>query len=330
MFGDHFYHAVVRKSVAIFGTMFNNISVVRRDATGQPLNQVKVPLAYGPRQKFLARLDSAGNDETMAIKMPRIAFEMVGIDYDTENKTNKYNRISQNADGSTGHTLAKDRISLQTPYNIQMEMSILAKNQDDGLQILEQILPYFQPEYSVTVLPIDGWSDYKQDIPIVLKDVTVADDYEGETSTRRVLIYTLTFEMKMKFYGPSTNTGIIRDIDVNFLDFDDSTFLERMNIYLDPLDSSPGSDYDIVTAIDLSSYPETIILTVADTTGFTVGDVVVGLTSGTGGTVQAIGTDSPDTITVNSLDGYFYAAETLSDTTASPDITTTITSWIEV
>ena len=209
-----------------------------------------------------------------------------------------------------------------------MELNILAKNQDDGLQILEQVLPYFQPEYSVTILPIDGWSTYKQDVPIVLKDISVSDDYEGEFTTRRVLIYTLAFEMKMKFYGPSTNTGVIRDIDINFLNKTDSSLLERMNIYLDPLDSSPSEDYTIITAYDLSAYPESVIITVDDNTGFVVGDNIVGLTSATSGRVTAVGTGSPDTISVNAIDGYFYTTETISVVSSSPAVTAAIESWV--
>jgi hypothetical protein len=162
--------------------------------------------------------------------MPRISFEMIGIDYDAENKTNKYNKLSQT---KALNPMLKDKISLQTPYNIQMELNILAKNQDDGLQIVEQILPYFQPEYSVTILPIDGWSDYKQDVPIILKDISISDDYEGELVTRRVLIYTLAFEMKMKFYGPSGDRGVTRDIDINVKDITDSLILFQSMLLMD-------------------------------------------------------------------------------------------------
>jgi len=216
MFGTHFYHSTTRKAVALFGTIFNNITVARRSGSGEAINTIKVPLAYGPKQKFIARLDTIGEDQkSMAIKLPRMAFQITSLELDTTTKLNRMSAISKNV---AGHPELKDSVKLQTAYNIGMELNILAKNQDDGLQIVEQILPYFQPEYSVTINPITGWTDYKEDIPITLKDVSINDDYEGDMTTRRVLIYTLTFDMKMRYYGPQTQADVITTIDVNFLD----------------------------------------------------------------------------------------------------------------
>ncbi len=155
MFGTHFYHATMRKSVAVFGTMFNNISVIRKDGSGGILNQIKVPLAYGPKQKFLARIDQETMDDaSMALKLPRMGFEITSLEVDLNKKENKLNKITA-AHGTDSYK--RQSIRAQTPYNIGMQLSILAKNQDDGLQILEQIVPYFQPDYSVTIKPIDGW-----------------------------------------------------------------------------------------------------------------------------------------------------------------------------
>tara|TARA_R110000765_G_scaffold179743_1_gene285537 strand:+ start:3646 stop:4380 length:735 start_codon:yes stop_codon:yes gene_type:complete len=217
MFGGHFYHATTRKAVALFGTLFNNISVVRRDGSGEPVNQIKAPLAYGPKQKFIARLDTLGDDQkSMAIKLPRMAFEITSIELDTSTKLNRLSTISKS--DNVDPTI-RESIKLQTTYTLGFELNIMAKNQDDGLQIVEQILPYFQPEYSVTINPIEGWPEYKEDVPVSLKDVSINDEYQGAMTDRRVLIYTLTFEMKMRYYGPETNpAGVITTIDVNFLD----------------------------------------------------------------------------------------------------------------
>ena len=213
MFGSHFYHATMRKSVAVFGTLFNDIKVIRKGASGAVLNQVKVPLAYGPKQKFLARLDQeTGFDAPMAIKLPRMAFEMTSLELDTNIKQQKMNKIVED---HASDVTKKKTISHYTSYNIGMQLNILAKNQDDGLQIVEQILPYFQPEYNVTITPVSGFN-YKQDVSVILGSVAIDDQYEGDFTERRVLIYQLDFTMKMKFFGPTGDSKIIREINIDF------------------------------------------------------------------------------------------------------------------
>lgn len=213
MFGDHFYHATMRKSVAVFGTLFNNLRVIRKAADGSVLNQVRVPLAYGPKQKFLARLDQeTGFDAPMAIKLPRMAFEITGLDIDTTQKLQKRNQI---VESHASDVTKKKTIKHFTSYNIAMSLYIMAKNQDDGLQVVEQILPYFSPEYNVTIRPVDGFN-HKQDVAVVLNSVNIDDQYEGDFVERRVLIYQLDFTMKMKFFGPTGDSKIIREINIDF------------------------------------------------------------------------------------------------------------------
>ena len=213
MFGDHFYHATMRKSVAVFGTLFNNLKVARTAADGSILNQIRVPLAYGPKQKFLARLDQeTGFDAQMAIKLPRMAFEISGVTLDTTQKLAKRNIISET---HASDVTKKKTIKHYTSYDIGMSLYIMAKNQDDGLQIVEQILPYFQPEYNVTIKPVTGF-DYKQDVSVILGSITIDDQYEGDFTERRVLIYQLDFTMKMKFFGPTSDQAIIREVNLDF------------------------------------------------------------------------------------------------------------------
>ena len=220
MFGDHFYHATMRKSVAVFGTLFNNIKVIRKASGGGVLNQVKVPLAYGPKQKFLARLDQeTGIDAPLAIKLPRMAFEITGLELDQTQKLQKRNVISESHGSDVGK---KKTIKHYTSYNIGMSLYIMVKNQDDGLQIVEQILPFFQPEYSVSIKPVDGF-DHKQDVQVILGGVNIDDQYEGGFTERRVLIYQLDFTMKMKFYGPTADVNVIREINVDFHDKENIT-----------------------------------------------------------------------------------------------------------
>ena len=217
MFGDHFYHATMRKSVAVFGTLFNNLKVIRKASDGSVLNQVRVPLAYGPKQKFLARLDQeTGFDAPMAIKLPRMAFEITGLAIDSTQKLQKRNKIAEEHGSDVGK---KKTIKHHTAYNIEMSLYIMAKNQDDGLQVVEQILPYFSPEYNVTITPVSGFS-HKQDVAVILNSVNIDDQYEGDFVERRVLIYQLDFTMKMKFFGPTSDTNIIREINLDFHDQD--------------------------------------------------------------------------------------------------------------
>lgn len=247
MFGDHFYHATMRKSVAVFGTLFNNIKVIRKAADGSVLNQVRVPLAYGPKQKFLARLDQeTGFDAPMAIKLPRMAFEITSLTLDTTQKLAKRNQV---VELHASDVTKKKTVKHFTSYDIGMSLYIMAKNQDDGLQIVEQILPYFSPEYNVTIKPIDGW-DHKQDVAVILGGVQIDDQYEGEFTERRVLIYQLDFTMKMKFYGPTSNTGIIREINIDFNeDSSGANILENMDITIDPNTADEDDNYTVVTTI---------------------------------------------------------------------------------
>jgi hypothetical protein len=252
MFGSHFYHATMRKSVAIFGTLFNNISVIRKSSDGGILNQIKVPLAYGPKQKYLSRIETEQDSDTqMAIKLPRMSFEITSIDQDLNQKLNKSNKIVENHASDVGK---KKTIKQVVSYNISMSLNIMAKNQDDGLQIVEQILPYFQPDYTVTIKPIDSF-DYKQDVPIVLSSVTISDDYEGDFLTRRVLVYTLAFTMKMKFFGPAGDQAVIREINLDYKDIDNllSTWMAE-DLTINPTTADESDNYTVVTSISDNNF----------------------------------------------------------------------------
>ena len=249
MFGDPFYHATMRKSVAVFGTLFNNMKIVRRNSSGNIINTMKVPLAYGPKQKFLSRLDNeTGADANMAIKLPRMAFEISSLALDSAQRLPKKAAVSE---VNTSDVNKKKLIKHYTTYDIGMSLFILAKNQDDGLQIMEQILPYFQPEYTVTIKPIDGWTSLKQDVPIVLTGVSIDDQYEGEYAARRVLTYQLDFTMKMKFYGPASNTGIIREVNIDLNNNVSGTeILEEMDIRVTQTEADADDDYTVTTVVD--------------------------------------------------------------------------------
>lgn len=194
MLGTYSYNEVFRKSVVAFGTLFNNIEIRRKN--GSVIEAMKVPLSYGNQQKWLARIRQIGNltdtKKSTAITLPRMAFEMTTINYDASRKVSPTQTI-RGADGKT--------VYMPVPYNLGFQLSILTKNQDDGLQIVEQILPYFQPFYSITVNIIPELNE-KKDFPVVLNDVSYKDEYEGDYEERRTLIYTLQFTVKTYVYGP--------------------------------------------------------------------------------------------------------------------------------
>ena len=210
MFGDHFYHSTIKRAVSVFGTLFNNISIKRPDG-----EFIKVPLAYGPRQKWIARLQQDadlgldGSTRT-ALSLPRMGFELTSIDYDG---TRKLTKKTQYKKANTDNPLQMQYQYSPAPYNLGFSLSIIVKNTDDGLQVLEQILPYFTPDYTVTIHTVPDMVD-KRDVPIILQSVAQTDEYEGDFQTRQVLRYDLEFIMKNYIYGPVIDSDIIKTAKV--------------------------------------------------------------------------------------------------------------------
>lgn len=252
MFGTYFYNQRIRKSVALFGRLFNNIYVIRKDSAGKVISQVKVPLAYAPRRKFLERIveqPDLDNNSQVAVKLPRMSFEILSYTYDASRQLQKTNSFTRAVDGSI---VRNNRFYAGVPYNITFQLNIYAKNQDDALQVVEQIIPYFNPQYTLTMKPFEGFPTVKEDVPIVLSGVSFTDDYEGQLENRRTIIYTLDFDMKINFYGPVDENGsIIRDINVNLgvIGVDSDYVTSRINIKPDPLDAGPDSDFGFTTVI---------------------------------------------------------------------------------
>lgn len=242
MLGQYFYNQHLRKSVAIFGTLFNNINVVKRDAQGNVLSTVKVPLAYGPKQKFLARLREEPDltAPEVSIRLPRMSFEIVTVTYDTQAKLNKNIKLQ------TPSIHGVNTIYTAAPYNLSMQLNIIGKTQDEVLQITEQILPYFNPEYIVTVKEIPE-INLVRDVPITLQNVTMSDDYEGEFEQRRTLIYTLDFNMKVQFYGPiQKDIGVIKDTTINTRNMNTGKKISTINDQVSPLASNSEDNYQII------------------------------------------------------------------------------------
>ena len=212
MLGQYYYHEILRKTIIAFGTIFNDIHIRHRDGAGKENSDIRVPLAYGPMQKFLARLEQQADlNRAVQITLPRMSFETTNIAYDATRKGG----ITQTFKASDGSKLRK--VFMPVPYNIGFELNILVKLNDDALQIVEQILPYFQPSFNVTIDLVDVIGE-KRDVPIVLDNISFQDDYEGDFATRRALIYTLNFTAKTYLFGPVSDSseGLIKKVQVDY------------------------------------------------------------------------------------------------------------------
>ena len=210
MLGTQFYNEAVRKTVISFGTLFNNIEL-KKIVNGQVMEVEKVPLAYGPKQKFLYRLQGNPVDgRKVAITMPRLYFEMTGIDYDSGRKTPAITKTKAVVNPNSEEAAKEVRTQyVPVPYNISFEVGILCKSQDDGLQILEQILPFFQPSFSMSLKFIPDMDEVR-DVAVVLNSVDFDDDWEDDFSTRRSITYSMQFTCKSYIYGPYTKADVIR------------------------------------------------------------------------------------------------------------------------
>jgi len=219
---EYFYHEILRKTIIAFGTLFNGIEIQHTDGadnTGSVQSIIRVPLAYGPTQKFLARLQQSPDlNKPTQISLPRMSFEFIGLTYDP---TRKVTTTQTFTTSTVGISTQIRKAYMPVPYNMQFELSIYTKLNEDMLQIIEQILPYFQPAYTLTVNLVETLGE-KRDIPVVLENVTMQDDYEGDFSTRRALYYTLRFTAKTYLFGkvPSADDStrdIIKKVSVGYV-----------------------------------------------------------------------------------------------------------------
>ena len=246
MFGEHFYHKKIRNTVIAFGTIFNNVNIKRLDSSGNPLQNIKIPLSYAPKEKFLARLDAqadlTGDDSSVAITLPRMSFEITGYSYDASRKLNKNQKIAvvtTNADTTKLNTQY-----MPVPYDIKFTLNAYVSNSDDGLQIIEQILPYFQPDYTVTMIE-DATMGQKRDIPIILDSVDYEDSYTGSLTSNRRIIYTMTFTAKFYLYGPVTSTSVIKTVQVDqYTDLPDQSPKREQRYTVTPSPASADADDD--------------------------------------------------------------------------------------
>ena len=257
---EYFYNEILRRTIIGFGTLFNSIEIQQENSV------LRIPLAYGPTQKFLARIEQSPDlNKPTAITLPRMSFEFTGLTYDPSRKvTTTQTFIAKDKDDGT----ESRKSFMPVPYNMQFELSIFTKLNDDALQIVEQILPYFQPSYNLTIELVDQIKE-KRDVPIVLESVTMQDDYEGDFSTRRALYYTLRFTAKTYLFGPTSTASkdIIKRATVSFVTGTDTANATRELTYSATARALKSYTNNVITTLAQDITATTKTFEVADATG---------------------------------------------------------------
>lgn len=212
--GQIFYHGAIRKTIIAFGRLFSDIKIERVSPDGQTSQTVAVPLAYAPKEKWIVRIDSdPGLNNHTYTSLPRLSFELTGYQYDSSRKTNKMNKIVCK-DNTSDINPRMASVYAPVPYNIGVNLYILTKTQEDAMQILEQILPTFNPEYTMSINAVPEL-EIVQDIPIILNSVSVQDDYDGKFEERRFVLHTLSFTIKTNIFGYVSDQGVISKVIAN-------------------------------------------------------------------------------------------------------------------
>ena len=284
---EYFYHEILRRTIVSFGSLFNNITIKHNNSSNETVSSIKVPLAYGPTQKFLARLEQVPNlNAPIQMTLPRMSFEFTGLNYDASRKVT----TTQTFVSAVTTDKTKPRKSyMPVPYNMSFELSIMTKLNDDMLQIIEQIIPYFQPGYTISVDLVETIGE-KRDIPVVLEGISMQDDYEGDYSTRRALIYTLRFTAKTYLFGPIADVSkdIINKVSIGFIAGDKTNTPTREISY----SSEPRA---------IQSYTNNVITNL--TSDITSTDTLIEVNSASGISVSSYITIDNEELKVSSISG---------------------------
>ena len=213
LYNEYFYHKTIFKSVATFGTLFNDITVKRKTSNGNTVKELKVPLSYGPRSKFLAKIEGDGNsNKNTAITLPRLSFEMSGFSYDSQRKLNslgvRYNKTETGSEKSMYNPV---------PYNIGFSLNVYVEHFDEGLQIIEQIVPFFSPYLNIPSKLVYDDMGIVDDVPVLLNDVSLEESYEGQFQDKRVIMWNLSFTLKTNIFKPVKESELIRQVETNII-----------------------------------------------------------------------------------------------------------------
>jgi len=312
MLGTYFYHQVLRKTVVAFGTIFNDIRIRHKSSSSVPGGEIRVPLAYGPMQKFLARLEQNPDlNRAVQITLPRMSFEMTNITYDATRKSG----ITQVFKALDDNNKMR-RVYMPVPYNVGFELNILTKLNDDALQIVEQILPYFQPSFNISIDLVDTINE-KRDVPIVLDNISFQDDYEGDFSTRRALIYTLNFSAKTYLFGPIADTpeGLIKKVQVDYAADTSLTAKREVRYTATPEAREDYNDDNTATLREALTKTKTKFA-VNDSTNFAVNNRII-----IGNEIMLV-KEKPDNLTLVVSRGYDGTAKTTHLENTSIDVLT--------
>lgn len=259
---EYFYHEILRKTIIGFGTLFNGITIKHKKNTGEVISLIKVPIAYGPIQKFLARVEQQPNlNSPVQMTLPRMSFEFVGLNYDPTRKvTSTQTFLSPVTSDSTDIRKAY----MPVPYNMDFELSIMTKLDDDMLQIIEQILPYFGPSYTISINLLDLIGE-KRDVPVTLNSISMSDDYEGDYTNRRALIYTLRFTVKNYLFGPisSASDDIIKKVSLGFVSGDTRSTTRDLSYSAEPVATKSYTN-NVVTLLSQDVELDSSIISVSD------------------------------------------------------------------
>ena len=270
MLGQYFYHEILRKTVIGFGTLFNGIEIRHDNDSGGEVSRMKVPLAYGPMQKFLAKIEQQPTIQGRpAITLPRMSFEMTNLNYDPSRKAS----ITQTF--KSGNTDNVKKVFMPVPYNVGFMLSIATKLNDDMLQIMEQILPYFQPGLNITLNLISSINE-KRDIPIILESINMSDDYEGSFDNRRAMITTMQFSAKVYLFGAVADSpdGLIKKVNVDYFTDTNRVTAKRVQRYSATPRATKDYNDDNTNAINKALAAEQTVLSVNSSANFSVDDYI--------------------------------------------------------
>ena len=253
MFGTYFYNESMRRMTIAFGQLFNKIQIKRKDSEGDVVQSIAVPLAYAPKEKFLTRLDQQPNlnEREFSITLPRMSFEISGISYDGSRKLTRVQKYKKVKAGEDGKVMTYNYTPV--PYNISYSLNIFTATAESGLQIVEQILPFFQPDYTVTINAVPSLN-IKRDVPIILNDVNYDDSYSGDFTTRRAVIYTLNFTAKTYLFGPATTQGVIKTVQSDLGTDTDAPLTREERIVITPNPTSADADDDFGFTTTISTF----------------------------------------------------------------------------
>ena len=252
MFGDYFYNQTMRRMTIAFGQIFNNIQIKRRNSSGQVVQSIKVPLAYAPKEKFLTRLEQQPNldQREMAMSLPRMGFEIAGLSYDS---SRKLQRVGKFKNVNTSDASKQYYQYNPVPYNLSFNLYSFTATAEDGLCIIEQILPYFQPDYTVTVNAIPSMG-IKRDVPITLNSVDYQDTYDGSFTQRRAVNYTLNFTAKTYLYGPIYSSKVIKTAQTDLYNDTGSSAEKEERIVVVPNPTTADADDDFGFTTTITNY----------------------------------------------------------------------------